>query len=353
LNNTYKSMEKYIPLRLKSDLRSNGLPTLILLHGVEQLLINLAVDYIINNFLNPAFSDFDLARLDGNAARTEDLTEVFETMPYGERKIVCLYNAPHFYGDQKQKRDGPKISHEDFLTFLGNIPTNVCMILVTDKVDKRKSLYKNTKYSYEFAKLERSMLRGFIEDRYASEGVKIANPTINTLVELTGYLDKDSDYTLMQINNDIRKTIAHSNGNEVGKSDVTAVVSATLNTIVFALSDAVSRRKIGEAFMILHDLLISGSNNVFSLLGLLFSQLETTLKIRDLIDRGFSKPEIQQMLGIDNFRLRVLMEHAAGYTTAQLRRIVRNAYEVDNNIKTGLLDQDLALEMFIYEMCLL
>jgi DNA polymerase-3 subunit delta len=85
------------------------------------------------------------------------------------------------------------------------------------------------------------------------------------------------------------------------------------------------------------------------LLGLIFSQFDSILKIRDLLDRGLSRQDIQKSLGIDSFRFKILLDHAMRFTLIQLKQIIRSAYEVDKNIKTGLLTDELALEMFIYE----
>ena len=345
-----KSAEKYIPPRLKVDVQSHRLPEVVLLYGKEQLLAELTVDFIKTNCLDPAFADMDFVRLDGNAIRIDELSEHLETLPLGKRKIMCLDNAPHFFGDQKQKRDGPRITHDEMLKLLANIPAHISLILLSEKVDKRKTLYKTAlaKGAYEFASLDRSGLFGFIVGRFQDEGKSVTTQAVSALIDLTGYLDKDSEYSLALIANDIRKIIAYSTEDQISHKDVAAVVGATINTIVFALSDAVSRRKTGDAIKILHDLLTGGAK-VFSLLGLIFSQFDLILKIRDLMDRGLSKQDIQKSLGIDGFRFKILAEHASRFTLEQLKRIVRSAYEVDKNIKSGLLTDELALEMFIYE----
>ena len=344
-------IQKYIPPRLKSDLQNDRLPAVILLFGKEQLLINLVIDFLRTRYLDQTFADMDFVRLDGNRISVDELYGYLETLPLGRKKLVCISNAPHLYGDQKVKREGPKISHEELLKSLDDIPDHIHVILATDKVDKRKTLYKRVKDkgAYEFAGLDKSMLWEFISDRFGSVGKQASSSVISSLINLTGYLNKDSDCTLVQINNEISKIIAYAEGNQISQSDVTAVVGVTLNTVVFALTDAISLGKIGDALRILHDLLTSGSNT-FVLLALLFSQFDMTLNIRDLTDRGFSKQDIQKMLSIDSYRFRILAGHAARFSAAQLRRIVKNAYEVEKNIKTGLLDQELALEMFIFEM---
>jgi DNA polymerase-3 subunit delta len=345
-----KSAGKYIPPRLKSDIRNNQLPEVILLYGKEQLLADQTVDYIKTSCLDPAFADVDFVRLDGNTIRMDEFNEYLETLPLGDKKIICLYNAPHFSGDGKLKRDGPKISYDEMLKQISNVPAYVKLILNTGKVDKRKTLYKTVqaKGAYEFAGLDRPGLFEFIEDGFYSGGKKVTSQAISTLINLTGYLEKDSEYSLVLIVNDIGKIIAYSTGDTISHEDVSDIVGATINTIVFALSDAVSRGKTGEAIKILHDLLSTGSK-VFMLLGLIFSQFDSILKIRDLLDRGLSRQDIQKSLGIDSFRFKILLDHAMRFTLRQLKQIIRSAYEVDKNIKTGLLTDELALEMFIYE----
>ena len=97
------------------------------------------------------------------------------------------------------------------------------------------------------------------------------------LIQDSGYGNKDIEYNLYNLENDIKKIIAHSNGDEILSSDVALTISTNLETNVFAMLDAVSRNRKDEAYRLLHNLMVSGEG-VFRLLALISSQLELIWK---------------------------------------------------------------------------
>jgi DNA polymerase-3 subunit delta len=56
---------------------------------------------------------------------------------------------------------------------------------------------------------------------------------------------------------------------------------------------------------------------------------------------------MKDILGIHEFRIKKAASFAEKYSLQSLRQILQRAYEIDKNIKTGLLESSLALELFI------
>jgi DNA polymerase-3 subunit delta len=163
---------------------------------------------------------------------------------------------------------------------------------------------------------------------------------------MTGYGTRDSEYNLYHMENDVKKLAAHCDGDEIHLSDLNAVLDADLELNAFALADAAGRGRRGEAFDLLAGMLASGEN-VYGLLALLLSQFELLLSVREMMDAGFTRTRMQSELGVHEYRLRLAVETAAHFDAAALRRIVLRACETDKHIKSGLLRDALAFEMFI------
>ena len=83
------------------------------------------------------------------------------------------------------------------------------------------------------------------------------------------------------------------------------------------------------------------------MLRLITGQLELILSVKEMRDAGMSLPEMQKKLGVHQFRIKKAMAVTGQYSMKDLRAALCAAYEVDENIKTGLLDGQLALEYFI------
>jgi DNA polymerase-3 subunit delta len=93
-------------------------------------------------------------------------------------------------------------------------------------------------------------------------------------------------------------------------------------------------------------MLHSGSD-AFSIIGAIVSQFEMMLSVKQMREEGLDLGAIHKKLGGSEFRIKKMLPYASRYSVDKLKQILSSIYEVDRNIKTGLLDPQLALEMFI------
>ncbi|MBQ2747458.1 MAG: hypothetical protein IJF28_03185, partial [Firmicutes bacterium] len=186
----------------------------------------------------------------------------------------------------------------------------------------------------------------FIIKRFKNAGKVCKTSVINEIVQGSGYYHKETDYTLFNLENDLMKIIAHSEGTEITANDVLGIISGNLESYIFALMDTISSGKKGEAYKLLYSILGKGES-VYKILGMIISQYELTLDVKELRERGMSSPEIVKMLGVHEFRVKKALGIGERYTVDALRKAVSSAYDTDKNIKSGLIGQNLALEMLI------
>ena len=226
------------------------------------------------------------------------------------------------------------------------------MIMTAEGADKRKKLYKAISEcgsAYEFGELDEKSLKSYIEKRFKESG-KTARPSIvSQLITTSGYYDKDTDYTLYNLENDIKKAIAYNEGSEIGMDAVENTISGNLDTNVFAMIDSLGSNRKEEAYQMLHNLLFSGEKE-YRLLALLCSHFEIILSVKEMKEEGKSFAEMKDILGIHEFRIKKAVIFAEKYTIPSLRKILQKTYDIDKNIKTGLLESSLALELFIAEI---
>ncbi|MFQ8847592.1 MAG: DNA polymerase III subunit delta, partial [Clostridia bacterium] len=150
------------------------------------------------------------------------------------------------------------------------------------------------------------------------------------------------------LDNDLKKVIAYS-GEEITASDVGAVLSVNPENNVFAMLDAIGRNRKDEALRLLYNLLESGTT-VFSLLRMITGQLELILSIKEMKENGMNLTQIQKKLGVHQFRVKKAAAVGGNCSVSYLKNILSEAYQVDEHIKTGLFDGQLALEYFIAKL---
>jgi DNA polymerase-3 subunit delta len=330
--------------KIAGDIAAGSIASPLLLFGKEQFLVRWAEKAVIDKYVEPSLQAVDLAKLDGAALDVDTVVRHCETLPFGSvKRLVVLDDLPCISGD------AARFDEDAFLAYIGRLPETCILILTAAGTDKRKKLYKTIAKNggaYEFTSLDPPLLRSFVEKRFRDAGKRASAPVIRQFTEITGYFERDSEYTLYDMENDLKKLTAYCEGDEIRLSDIGAVMEAGSDLNAFALADAVSRGRRDKAFDLLAGMLASGEN-VYRLLALLISQFELLLSVREMTDMGFSRARMQSELGVHEYRLRMAIEVAGRFDTAALRDILRLACDTDKHIKTGLFRDVLALELFV------
>lgn len=337
------------------DLKSDQLPNVILLCGEEQYLVQWAAKQLIDKYINKATESLDFTRLEPAGLTVNTIKESCETLSMlSERRVVLL---PDFAPALGEKLKGFSESDEkELLEYLKDVP-ETCLLLITAGAPEGKSKKKSKLKAgiekagtvYDFGPLSGAQLRSFIVKRLKASGKVCRNSVVDLLIQDSGYGNKEIEYNLYNLENDINKIIAHSDGDEILSSDVALTISSNLETNVFAMLDAISRNRKDEAYRLLYNLLASGEG-VFRLLALISSQIELILEVKEMREDGMTPAQMQKFLGVHEFRIKKAMSVTEKYSAEQLKKILSKAYEIDGNIKSGLLDQRLALEFFIAQI---
>lgn len=301
--------------------------------------------------MNPISKDLDFSKLDGSAVTFEQIRNDCETVPFlSGRRVVVIADFKLMEGG---KTKGFDEAEERMLSdYLKKVPDSCLLIITSGGADKRKKLFKavsDAGSTYEFCELDEKSLKSYIEKRFRDAGKAARSSVVAELIASSGYYDKDTDYTLYNLENDIKKAVAYSETGEIGMDAVENTVSGNIDTNVFAMIDSLGSGRKDEAFQMLHNLITSGEQ-VYRLLALLCSHFEIILSVKEMREEGKSLPEMKDILGIHEFRIKKAASFAERYTAGHLRRILQKTYEIDKNIKTGLLEPSLALELFIAEV---
>lgn len=340
---------------IEKDLKEGGIPNIVLLCGSEDYLINWYADILVKKYVQPACRAMDLAVLEGDSLKLPLIKESVETVSLmSERKVVLL---PDFLpAEGKAVKGFSDKDVKDFIEYLKDVPDeSMILMYVSEQEDSRggKSKIRSAveKYGkvYDFQPLKDKQLQGFIEKRLRASGKGYRNSVVNMIMSESGYGNKAVEYSLYSLDNDLKKIIAHSGGDEINAADVSSVLSVNPENNVFAMLDAIGRNRKDEALRLLHNLLQSGTP-VFNLLRLITNQLELILSVKEMKDAGMGVSEIQKKLGVHQFRIKKASSITGHYSEAHLRSILSEAYMVDENIKTGLFEGSLALEYFIAKL---
>lgn len=349
----YYKEKEHAFVTIGRDIKAGNIPGLVLLCGVEDYLIRWYSDVLIKKYVSPACMPIDLVRLEGETVSVDKIMESLETVSLmSERKIVFLPDFAPAEGEDLKGFSSSDVS--SLIKCFENIPDGSMLLIAATRQKEGKNRKSKLRTAvekwgrvYDFQPLGDSQLRSFIAKRFNWAGKAYSNSVVNMIITESGYGNKSIEYSLYNLENDLKKIIAHSGAaEEITAADVGEVLATNPENNVFAMLDAIGRNRKDEAFRLLHNLLGAGST-VYSLLGLIISQLELILTVKEMREEGLTQAKMQKQLGIHQFRIKKASSLTSRYSMEDLKHILSQAYEVDHSIKTGLFEGQLALEMFV------
>lgn len=324
------------------DIKENRIKNPVVLFGREGYLIDWAHKLISDRFINPAVRAIDYTFIEASDASFADVVNACEMLPVmSEKKVVAVRFAS----------DKSKIRESELKSYVSDIPDSTLLILCVyqDRLSKTMAETANRGSVYDFSALDERTLSSFIVKELRNAGKTARNSVIREFINCSGYFQKESDYTLYNVKNDILKLCAHCEGEEILREDVEAAVSGNIEKNIFEMTDCICRNRKDEALRLLHNLLSSGESGL-NIAGMIIAQYEIILSVKELRDRACNLEQIKKTLKIHEYRIKKSMALTGRYSVEELRNILMKAYSIDNDIKTGNLDEKTALEVFICEV---
>lgn len=344
----YKKPVKHSFKVFAENLKNNKIDNVILMYGVEQYLVKWAVETLVKKYVNPAMTAMDYVILDEDNASCDQVIEASETFSmFSPRRVVWVRNFKPLTSDSP--RGYTKDAVKGLAEYIENSNEGTILIFSAEEIKASATMtaaLKKKAQCYDFDKIDKAELNSFARKRFKAAGVDIGPRALSLLVDATGYFNKESDYRLFHFENDIQKIIAHSDGAVVTEEDIERTVSGDMETFVFDMLDGISGNQKEKAFVILYNMLHAGTDP-FSIIGAIVSQFELMLSVKQLREDGLDLHSIHKKLGGSEYRIKKMIPYTNKFSVAKLKETLSGIYEVDRNIKTGLLDSQMALEMFI------
>lgn len=352
--------------RILEDIKNEEIPSVVLLFGPEQFHVEWATDKLIEKYINPVTRELDVTVFNEKPS-VEEIINACETLTmFSERRLVVVSKSGYFKGKEIETKEATSEDSPDFneksnktgsetdllCEYLAHIPPSTILVFKEEDVNKKLKPYKAIKRlgkDYDFDTLKREDIKVFIRNRVKKNSKEIRGEIVNLIYDLSGYGHKNSEYTLYNLENDLMKIIAHSENVEITSLDVTSTLEGDLDTFVFSLVEAMGSGKKGEALN-LYSNIISGGGKFFVILGLLISQYELMFDVKELLDKGKTLPSIETVLKVNGYRLKKAMPTIQKYSAGELGLLLKKLFAMERNIKSGLIEENLAMEIFIGEL---
>ena len=256
----------------------------------------------------------------------------------GDHAVFCRA-ACDFGGKQWIFQKSP----EDLAAYLGELPETTYFIFMEEEVDKRGKMYKQVKKFgsvVEFKRQTDAVLMQWILGKLKKENKRITRPVMELFLDKTG-----TDMEL--ITQELEKLLCYTMEKDVIEAaDVEAICANQINGKIFDMVDAIGRKEQKKALDLYYDLLML-KEPAMRILYLVTRHFQILMQLRDMTGKGFDNKQMAAKAGVPEFAVRKYLGQAKSFSLAQLEEIVRASVQTDENIKTGQMADQLAVELLI------
>ena len=338
------------------EIKEGAIGSVIMMTGQEQYLVKWAVDIIKKKYVSPATEAMDYVILDEDGATTGNIIEACQTFSMlSEKRVIWVRDFKPLKSKHLTK-GYTENDIEELISYLENPNSGAVVIFSGEEADGGSALVKalrKTGTCYEFVALSDRELQSFAGKRFREAGLRISNADMNHLLQATGYGNSESDYRLYNFENDIRKIVAHAEGGVITTADIDSAVSGDNDTFIFDLIDGISGNNKRVALEVLYNKLHANNYDAIPIAAAIISQVELMVEVKEFLlsERGPKNADaINKYTGINAYRIKKVMKYASRYSLEKLRAMLSGIYEAYKSILTGILEPQMALELFIAQI---
>ena len=330
---------------IDEDIRSGNLKQIYLLYGTEDYLKRQYRDKLKNaltaagedsgmgGMLSGGDGDMNFNRFEGKDINPKQVIDLAETLPFfAERRVILIENSGFF-----------KNACDELAEYLAQPAASTYFVFVEEEVDKRSKMYKAVKNAgkiVEFATQTEELITRWVLARLKKEGKNITGSVMQLFLSKTG-----SD--MGNIDRELEKLICYTMDKSVIEAaDVEAIATEQTTNRIFEMVNAIAEHNQRRALDLYYDLLTL-KEPPMRIMYLITRQFQILLHLRDMAGKGFDNQTMAQKAGIPPFAVKRNLTQARGFGAGQLRQALEEGVALEEAVKTGRMNDQMAVELFI------
>jgi DNA polymerase III subunit delta len=327
-------------------------PEIYLFDGDDEFAINESINKIRNRLGDATIAEMNTTRLDGRSFSLNQLKDAVATVPFLATKRLVILTHPI-------ARLKDKSEQEDFINYISTEKPTTKLALVEyefltserDRKDGRLNWLEKWASSPQQAK--RVYIRhhaqpgGALMVRWIQEHVKTMGGQITSqaAVSLANQIGEDTRLATQEIT----KLLTYVNfARPVDTDDVEHLTPLTAKIGDFELVNSLRDRDQRKAQALLQRSL--QEDDPLRIFQSIVFQIRVLIVARELLDEHATINDIPKSLKIGYYPAKLAMESAPRYSTKFLEMIYHRLLDLDEAIKIGQMDADLALELLVIEL---
>lgn len=299
-------------------------------------------------------NDMNYSYFEGNSINFANVYDSVVTLPFfADKRLVVVENSGKFKGkaakESEDDESEAKVSGADemLLKILDELPESTCLAFFEDSAAKNKKIFKLIKEKgqvIECAADAKEDVVSWMAKGFAQAGKQIRKSTILLIIDRVGL-----DYDRLRM--EYEKIIGYTgNRTEVTDDDVMAVTLADIESKIFDMLEAMSRKDVTTVLDKYYDLL-ANQESPFYILAMIRIQFRTLLQTAELRNKGYTTADVARMLRKRDFIIRNAESCLrAGLRMKDVREILEEISDTDRRIKMGEISDRIGLETLLVKI---
>lgn len=306
------------------------------LYGTVEYLIKKQVDTILKEYHidQVSISKYNLT----NELLKDIINDAESISLFDEKKAVIVENAYIFTGSINKKN--PEQDTTLLEKYLENSNPNTILIFIVnnEKLDERKKITKLVKKLGNVKEFNNVDIIQTVKSLW--EGYQIKEDVIRFLIERVGD-------NISILSNEIEKIKLYKNDEQtITKEDIQNLTTKSLEVNNFKLIDAIiSKNKV--LAIELYEERLKLNEEPIAIIIALANQIRIMYQVKELYLMGHTEHDIASTLNIHPYRVKLASQNARKYDSNTLLQYLEDLANLDIAIKTGQVDKELGLELFI------
>ena len=314
---------------IKEHIKQNQFKQCYLLYGTEEYLKKLYKNKLKTGIIGDE-DTMNYTYFEGKSIEIPKVIEVAETLPFfSERRLILIQNSGLFK------------STNDLADYIKTMPDYCYIVFVESEVDKRNRLYKAVKevgYVSEMNGMDEKDIQLWVAQLLKRGGKKITRDTLMYFLNKSG---TDMEGMVQEV----EKLVCYAMDKEViTVEDIDAVCVTQVSNQIFLMIDAIASRKQRQALDLYYDLLTLREKPM-SILFLITRHFNILLQIKEL--KGQNRNDVAKKVGVPPFAVQKYMSQADNFTKQGLIENLKDCAEMEAQVKTGLMTDQMTVELLI------
>ncbi|MGY3724036.1 DNA polymerase III, delta subunit [Granulicatella balaenopterae] len=331
-----------------AEIKSGHLAPVYLVQGEEHFLQKKARVFFQEEIVDEADRDLNIGSYNMEDTLLQVALEDAESAPFfGDNRVVFI-DKPYFLTTAKNKS---KLEHdlEAFTDYLANPLESTVLVIMApyDSLDSRKKIVKQLKKQavlIDAKILKEDSVRSVVKEQVIEKGYQIDRKVLDIFLHKVNF----SLTRAMQELDKLYLSVGESK--EITEMMIHQLIAKSLEENIFELVEAILKKDATKALEIYRDMLLQKEDPI-KMNAILVGQFRLLLQVSYLTKQGHHEGEMQKVLGIHPYRIKLASRQAKKYSIKQLEMYYKKLIETELALKTSVGIKNIHFELFILQFC--